>query len=79
MFTAIVEASGIGADEAVVIGDNPDADVVGAARAGIASILVLTGVATASAAAALDGERRPTAVAHDPDAVRLLLEDRVSR
>lgn len=79
MFLAILEASGIDADEAVVIGDNPDADVVGAARAGIASILVLTGVATASVARALTGERRPTAVAADPAAVRVLLEGRVSR
>ena len=47
MFAAILEASGIGADEAVVIGDNPDADVVGAHRAGLAAILVLTGVADA--------------------------------
>ena len=30
-----------------MIGDNPDADVVGAHRAGLAAILVLTGVADA--------------------------------
>jgi 4-nitrophenyl phosphatase len=79
MFAAILEASGTGADAAVVIGDNPDADVVGAARAGIASILVLTGVADAATAERLEGERRPTAVAADPAAVRALLEDRISR
>jgi phosphoglycolate/pyridoxal phosphate phosphatase family enzyme len=78
MFTAILEASGIGAGEAVVIGDNPDADVAGARRAGLASILVLTGVATAEAAEALDGERRPDAVAEGPEEVRRLLEDRLS-
>ncbi len=79
MFAAILEASGTAADAAVVVGDNPDADVVGATRAGIASILVLTGVADGATAARLEGERRPTAVAADPMAVRALLEDRVSR
>jgi HAD superfamily hydrolase (TIGR01450 family) len=78
MFTAILEASGIPAAEAVVVGDNPAADVVGAHRAGCASILVLTGVADAAAADALDGERLPDAVAADPDEVRELLEWRVS-
>lgn len=79
MFAAILEASGRPAAEAVVIGDNPDADVVGASRAGVASILVLTGVADAAMAEGLAGERRPTAVAADPAAVRALLEDRISR
>lgn len=77
MFEAIVEASGVPASEAVVVGDNPDADIVGARRAGCASILVLTGVADAAAAAGLDGERRPDAVAAGPDEVRALLTDRV--
>jgi 4-nitrophenyl phosphatase len=78
MFTAILEASGIGAGEAVVVGDNPDADVAGAHRAGIAAILVLTGVADAASAATLAGERRPEAVAADPNAVRALLAARLS-
>ena len=78
MFTAILEASGIDAQEAVVVGDNPDADVVGAHRAGLAAILVLTGVADARGAAALEGERRPEAVAADPDEVRSLLAGRLS-
>jgi len=78
MFTAILEASGVAAGEAVVIGDNPDADVAGAHRAGIAAILVLTGVADASHAATLDGERRPDAVAADPAEVRVLLAGRLS-
>ncbi len=77
MFEAIVESSGVPASEAVVVGDNPDADIVGARRAGCASILVLTGVADAAAAAGLDGERRPDAVAAGPDEVRALLMDRV--
>jgi ribonucleotide monophosphatase NagD (HAD superfamily) len=61
-----------------VVGDNPDADVAGAHRAGCASILVLTGVADASSAAELSGDRRPAAVAVDPSEVRRLLEGRVS-
>ena len=78
MFTAILESAGIAPAEAVVIGDNPDADVAGAHRAGCASILVLTGVADAALARSLTGERAPDAVADDPDGVRRLLEDRVS-
>jgi 4-nitrophenyl phosphatase len=78
MFRAILEASGVPAGEAVVIGDNPDADVVGAHRAGCAAILVLTGVADAALAATLAGDRAPDAVAAGPDEVRALLEPRVS-
>ncbi|MGI8999758.1 MAG: HAD-IIA family hydrolase [Candidatus Limnocylindria bacterium] len=78
MFNAILEASGVPAAETVVIGDNPDADIVGAHRAGCSAILVLTGVADAASAATLDGERRPEAIAADPAAVLALLESRVS-
>ena len=78
MFRAMLEAAQVPAEEAVVIGDNPDADVVGAHRAGCAAILVLTGVADAALAATLDGERRPDAVAADPAAVLQLLEGRFS-
>lgn len=78
MFATILETSGVPAEAAVVIGDNPDADVAGAHRAGCAAILVLTGVATADAATSLDGERRPDAIARDPAEVRRLLEERVS-
>ena len=78
MFEAILEASGIPAGETVVIGDNPDADIVGARRAGCSAILVLTGVADAAVAATLDGERRPDAIAADPAAVLALLESQLS-
>jgi phosphoglycolate/pyridoxal phosphate phosphatase family enzyme len=78
MFQAILEAGGVSPSDAVVIGDNPDADVVGAHRAGCAAILVLTGVADAALAATLDGERRPDAIAADPAAVLALLEPRLS-
>jgi 4-nitrophenyl phosphatase len=78
MFRAILDAARIGPDEAVVIGDNPDADVVAARHAGIASVLVLTGVADRRLADGLDGERRPDAVADDPAAVAALLDGRLS-
>lgn len=79
MFQAILESSGVPPAQAVVVGDNPAADVVGAHRAGCAAILVFTGVATVAAAEELEGEARPDAVAADPAAVRLLLEGRLSR
>ncbi|MDQ3691836.1 MAG: HAD-IIA family hydrolase, partial [Chloroflexota bacterium] len=78
MFIAIVEETGVAASETVVIGDNPDADIVGAHRAECSAILVLTGVADAALAATLDGERRPDAVAEDPAAVLRLLEPLLS-
>ena len=78
MFQAILEASGVPPTEAIVIGDNPDADVAGAHRAGCTAILVLTGVADATLAAELAGERRPDAIAADPAAVLALLETRLS-
>ena len=73
IFTAILERAGVAANEAVAIGDNPDADMVAAHRAGLRSILVLTGVADAALAATLEGERRPDHVARDPSEVATLL------
>ena len=73
MFVAILEASGMAPSECVVVGDNPDADVAGAHRAGCSAILVLTGVADRGTVALLDGERVPEAIAADPDEVRVLL------
>ncbi|MEX0709569.1 MAG: HAD-IIA family hydrolase [Chloroflexota bacterium] len=73
IFLAILEAAGVAPDRALAIGDNPDADVVAAHRAGIGSILVLTGVADAMTAAGLTGERRPDHVARDPFDVAQLL------
>jgi 4-nitrophenyl phosphatase len=73
MFLAILEHDGVAPDEALVIGDNPDADLVAARRAGIPSVLVLTGVVDEAGVAALDGERRPDRVAADPAAVATLL------
>jgi HAD superfamily hydrolase (TIGR01450 family) len=73
MFRAILEADGVAPAEALVIGDNPDADMPAARRAGIPAVLVLTGVTDAIAAAALEGERRPDWVADDPAEVATLL------
>jgi 4-nitrophenyl phosphatase len=73
MFSAILEAAGAVPAEALVIGDNADADVLAARRAGIPVILVLTGVTDAATAARLGGERRPEWVAADPAAVAALL------
>jgi 4-nitrophenyl phosphatase len=78
MFSAIVESSGVPAAECVVVGDNPDADVAGAHRAGCSAILVLTGVADRATAAGLVGEREPEAIAADPAEVRTLLAERVT-
>jgi 4-nitrophenyl phosphatase len=78
MFTAILEAAGVSGGDAVVVGDNPDADVAGAHRAGCAAVLVLTGVADAAAVTRLTGERVPDAVAAGPDEVRALLAPRLS-
>ena len=78
MFRAIIESSGIPAEACVVVGDNPDADVAGAHRAGCAAILVLTGVADRARAESLIGELVPDAIAEDPAAVRDLLSSRLS-
>jgi len=58
----------------LVIGDNPDADMVAATRAGIRSVLVLTGVTDAGSAALLDGERRPDAIVAGPAELGRLLD-----
>jgi ribonucleotide monophosphatase NagD (HAD superfamily) len=77
MFEAILEASGVPADACVVVGDNPDADVAGAHRAGCAAILVLTGVADRGLADRLEGELAPDGIADGPADVRRLLESRI--
>lgn len=73
MFQSILEGARVAPEEALVIGDNADADVPAARRAGIPVILVLTGVTDMSAAATLEGERRPDWVAAGPAEVASLL------
>jgi 4-nitrophenyl phosphatase len=73
MFLAILEEAGVAPSAALVVGDNPDSDIPAARRAGIPSVLVLTGVADGPMARQLSGERRPDWVARDPAAVAELL------
>ena len=65
MFAEILEDARIEPEAAVVIGDNPDSDVVAAHRSGVFSVLILTGVADAALAEGLTGERKPDVVAAD--------------
>jgi len=79
MFRAILEAAGVGPDEALVIGDNPDSDIRAAHRAGIESVLVLTGVTAPAAVASLTGERAPDHVAAGPAAAWEVVAARINR
>lgn len=54
-----------GSTGTLIIGDRLDTDIAGAHRAGMDSLLVLTGVATAQAAASAPPDQRPTYVAKD--------------
>ncbi|WP_433048107.1 HAD-IIA family hydrolase [Dactylosporangium sp. CS-033363] len=54
-----------GAQRALVVGDRLDTDIEGAYRAGMDSLLVLTGVSDAAELLAAPVERRPTFVAED--------------
>jgi 4-nitrophenyl phosphatase len=73
MFRSILEAAGVAPPDALVIGDNPESDILAARRAGIPAMLVLTGVADAAQASVLDGEHRPDWVASGPAEVATLL------
>ena len=53
----------------LVIGDRLDTDIAGAVAAGMDSLLVLTGVATAQDLLDAPEDMRPTFVAHDVEAV----------
>lgn len=66
MFTAILEDAGLEPRDAVVVGDNPDSDILAARRAGIFAVLVLTGIADAASARELEGDRRPDVVVANP-------------
>jgi HAD superfamily hydrolase (TIGR01450 family) len=59
------------AERPLVVGDRLDTDIEGANRAGVDSLLVLTGVTTRAQADAADGAHRPTYVAED---LRALLQ-----
>lgn len=61
----LAAAKDAGAASTLVVGDRLDTDIAGAHRAGMDSLLVLTGVSTAGEAAAAPPERAPTYVATD--------------
>jgi len=63
MFDTALQMLGVGAVDALAVGDRLDTDILGAIRAGVPSALVLTGVTTPEAARA--GEIRPDAVFDD--------------
>ena len=79
MFQAILEETGVGASEALVIGDNPDSDIRAAHRSGIESVLVLTGVTLPDALDTLSGDRAPDHVVADPAAAWALVAGRIRR
>jgi phosphoglycolate/pyridoxal phosphate phosphatase family enzyme len=54
-----------GSTGTLIVGDRLDTDIMGANRAGMDSLLVLTGVATAEAAQGATAAQRPTFVAKD--------------
>lgn len=54
-----------GAERPLVVGDRLDTDIEGANRAGVDSLLVLTGVTTRAQAEAAEGAHKPTYVADD--------------
>jgi glycerol-1-phosphatase len=63
MFTLAVER--FAAANAIVIGDRLDTDILGANRAGIASVLVLTGIDKAKQVLAAEKDQRPTYIVGD--------------
>jgi 4-nitrophenyl phosphatase len=63
MFDTALQMLGVGAADALAVGDRLDTDILGAIRAGVPTALVLTGVTTPEAARA--GNIRPDAVFDD--------------
>lgn len=57
--------AGVAADQALLVGDGLDLDIVAGHRAGVETALVLTGLTTAEQARAAQGERAPGVVLRD--------------
>ncbi|MDD2485423.1 MAG: HAD-IIA family hydrolase [bacterium] len=68
--TLIMEITGITPAETITIGDRVDTDIIGGNRAGVQTVLVLSGVTTADEAALLDGENRPDIIIKDLSELR---------
>jgi 4-nitrophenyl phosphatase len=67
------DAAGLPLDEAVVIGDSLQTDIPAAHAAGVASVLLLTGVTTIEHLDDLPEAQHPTAVARDAGELRTVL------
>jgi HAD superfamily hydrolase (TIGR01450 family) len=65
LFEEAARSAGVPVSEAVVIGDGLVTDIAAARRVGARSVLMLTGVTTEAALAAVPESERPTAVARD--------------
>ncbi|MEH0827278.1 HAD hydrolase-like protein, partial [Micromonospora sp. CPCC 205714] len=61
----VVDIAGAGGERTLVVGDRLDTDIEGARRAGLDSLLVLTGVSDVPELLAAPEPRRPTYVAMD--------------
>jgi HAD superfamily hydrolase (TIGR01450 family) len=72
-------AERVGAVRPIVVGDRLDTDVEGAHRAGVASLLVLSGVTTPAELAGAPAQRRPTWLAEDVRSGLLERHDSVVR
>ncbi|NHA67783.1 HAD-IIA family hydrolase [Phycicoccus flavus] len=86
LYLLAAERLGLPAHRLLAVGDRLDTDIEGARRAGLDSLLVLTGVDDVDALLAAPKERRPTLVAadlrgllHDPDAGDPSLTDVAAR
>lgn len=74
LFEAAAELAGVGAREAVVIGDGLLTDILAANRVGARSVLMLTGVTTQAELDAAPADARPTGVARDAAELDAALE-----
>lgn len=66
----IMEIAGASPEETVTIGDRVDTDIVGGNRAGVKTVLVLSGITTAEEAAVLAGENLPDIIIKDISELR---------
>ncbi len=65
----LLESAGFTPDQALMVGDRPDTDILCARRSGVPSVLVLTGVTTADEAGRVPDEQRPDHVLETLDAL----------